>query len=43
MHKTPPVLVIKMYKDLRDFEIQKNHEILSRRPDLELLKKKLVT
>ena len=40
-HKVESVLENKMYKILKDFEIQMDHAILARRPDLELIDKKI--
>ena len=40
MHKLESILENVMYKILGDFEIQTDHSILARRPDLVLAKKK---
>ena len=40
MHKPESVRVNEMHKVLWDFEIQMNHEILARRPDLVIINMK---
>ena len=40
MHNQGSVQEIKTYKFLKDFEIQTDHLILARRPDLVIIKKK---
>ena len=40
MHKPESVLENEMHKILRDFEIQSDHLILTRRPDLVIVNKK---
>ena len=43
MHQPDSVLVNVIHKILWDFKIQKDHPILSRRPDLVLINKKKIT
>ena len=43
MHKTASIILNEIQKILRDLEIQTDHQILARRPDLVLINKKKKT